>query len=1071
MKMFPQLPLRYGINTKQLLREHLFSLLCVFAFICSTQRVSAQAIGSPGSDPSTLSAKDLPLPPQVWNFMRYGGHTPNFYTGTVSASIPLYIYQDPDFELPITLEYGMNGYNPNASQGTTGLGWTLNFGGMITREVRGAYDDFSLSKGYLETYLSEQAGSIGGDEDKYAFISGLKITYPELFQSYAYKGYYFRHLLSNAPTLSSVFEENRNKRKAWNPYFDVIGSNAYETESDIYSFNFMGHTGKFVLGLDKKIHVYGANHPSGGYKIQLHYTEFEEDPEDIKKVPIKGFIMISISTADGYFYKFEGIKKFDDQGHIVKDPQNVLNSRADYFESTFELQDKNLVWYLTAIQAPNGKTMTFEYEAQFSSSYQPAPTEFKPGIASGQDRYDCNRMISQFYGPIRIDKNPPFYVDNRIKKIKTNTCEIAFSYQDKPQQMFNDSDDIRKYEMIDNLGLVDTITVCNMVGEIVAQNVLSYQNTKGNPIPLLSSLSFLDGSKYQFEYYKYNESFPNYGVTHTDYGGYFSGYELPEGAISIYQLRNVVQKTSYDGSLYGMLRKIIYPTGGYTLFEYEQNDYSQIIVRENISTSPFLTNTDKNMTGAGLRIKRIMDISERDTISSREYIYRTAENKSSGVSLYYPAYMFESATRAASPTNTTSAHLNMPNDANVYIDRPFIEYSDIIEKYPDGSYTKYKFSTYKDIPDTFNVLDSMYYDIAMLEKLGSLAVWMRTPTSRAHMRGKMLQKTVYNAKNEIVRNETNNYDTTFSLPFIQQAKPGVNFYYLTTHEVGEFPLKNQTSTEYFNHGNDSLTTCTRYEYNALHQITHIHKKQSDGTQRTAYTQYISDIAEETLEDVQKELIKCHMLDAPIRKQQLITYGDNNSKIISDQRYEYDQYILLMSHNVPTAPLSRGIFPEIPYLKRINSAYIPAPIETTTADMPYVTEFETRYNSFGRLAETTDRDGIKTSYIWGYKGAYIVAKIENIAIRDLVEVSQVNNIFNEPLDGALSDAQEAAIRNIGNVMVTTYKYDPLRGLSWVKDPSERRATYIYTNDGKLSQIKDDKSTTTHKYQYHTRSNNQ
>ena len=1066
MKMcYPQ-PLAYRIISTKLLRKSLFLLLCILFFVDSEQRASAQAIGSPGSDPSASLVKDLPLPPQVWNFMRYGGHTPNFYTGTVNASIPLYVYRDPDFELPITLEYGMNGYNPNTPQGTTGLGWTLCFGGMITREVRGAYDDFSLSKGYLETFLSEQAGSIGGDEDKFVFISGLKITYPELFQTYAYKGYYFRHLLSNASTLSSVFEENRNTRKAWNPYFDVIGINAYETESDIYSFNFMGHTGKFVLGPDQKIYVYGTNHPSGGYKIQLHYTESTEDQ---KESTIKGFVMISITTADGYFYKFEGIRKFNDQGYPVKNPQNALNSRVDYFESDLELQDKNLVWYLTAIQAPTGKTLTFEYEPQFSSSYQPAPTEFKTGVAIGQDRYDCNRMISQFYGPIRIDKNPPFYVDNRIKKIKTNTCEIIFSYRDKPQQKFNDSY-IRTYEMLDDLGLIDAITIYNINGEIVAQNALSYQNTQGNPIPLLSTVSFLDGHQYQFEYYKSNESFPNYGVTHTDYGGYFSGYELPEGAISIYQLKNVIQKTSYEGSLYGMLQKIIYPTGGYTLFEYEQNDYSQIIVRENISACPFLTNTDKDRVGAGLRIKRITDISEQDTISCREYIYRTAENKSSGVSLYYPAYKFESATRAASPTNTTSAHLNMPNDANVYIDRPFIEYSDIVEKYPDGSYTKYKFSTYKDMPDTFNVLDSMYYDITMLEKLGSLSVWMRTPTSRAHMRGKMLQKTVYNANNEIVRNEINNYNTTIPLPFIQQAKPGMNFYYLTTHEVGEYPLENEISTEYFNHGNDSLMTCIQYEYNALHQITHIHQKQSDGTQRISYTQYVSDVAEETMDDIQKDLIKCHMLDAPVRKQQLIAFDDNSSKIISEQKYEYDRYILLMSHEIPSTSMLRGIFPEIPYVKRINSAYLSAPIEMITADIPYVTEFETKYNSFGRLAETTDRDGIKTSYIWGYQGAYIVAKIENIAIRDLVKVPQITNIFNEPLGGALSDAQETAIRNIGNVMVTTYKYDPMRGLSWIKDPSGRRTTFIYTKDGKLSQIQDDKGSMTHKYQYHTKSNN-
>lgn len=35
--------------------------------------------------------------PQVWSLLKYGGSAPNLYTGTVSASIPLYTYQDEDF--------------------------------------------------------------------------------------------------------------------------------------------------------------------------------------------------------------------------------------------------------------------------------------------------------------------------------------------------------------------------------------------------------------------------------------------------------------------------------------------------------------------------------------------------------------------------------------------------------------------------------------------------------------------------------------------------------------------------------------------------------------------------------------------------------------------------------------------------------------------------------------------------------------------------------------------------------------------------------------------------------------
>ena len=51
--------------------------------------------------------------PQVWSLLKYGGSAPNLYTGTVSASIPLYTYQDEDFTLPVVLNYASNGYMPN----------------------------------------------------------------------------------------------------------------------------------------------------------------------------------------------------------------------------------------------------------------------------------------------------------------------------------------------------------------------------------------------------------------------------------------------------------------------------------------------------------------------------------------------------------------------------------------------------------------------------------------------------------------------------------------------------------------------------------------------------------------------------------------------------------------------------------------------------------------------------------------------------------------------------------------------------------------------------------------------
>ena len=72
---------------------------------------------------------------------RHGGLQHTLNTGTMSSSIPLYAYKAEDFEIPLSLDYSFDGYRPFVHSGTIGLGWFLNCGGVITRDVHGIPDD------------------------------------------------------------------------------------------------------------------------------------------------------------------------------------------------------------------------------------------------------------------------------------------------------------------------------------------------------------------------------------------------------------------------------------------------------------------------------------------------------------------------------------------------------------------------------------------------------------------------------------------------------------------------------------------------------------------------------------------------------------------------------------------------------------------------------------------------------------------------------------------------------------------------------------------------------------------
>lgn len=251
--------------------------------------------------------------PQVWSLLKYGGSAPNLYTGTVSASIPLYTYQDEDFTLPVVLNYASNGYMPNIQASDVGLGWFLNTGGVITRTVRGVPDD----------YMS----------------AGLW-------------GYFFNNqdFTNESWNLWANYINGQDKEM----YSIKSGSMSVETEPDIYTFSFPGHYGKFI-STGGKIHVFDTDDPHGEYSVEIY------DPLVTSKV-------ITIVTGDGYRYKFlaKNEKAFvaepnaDGSGLVWTEIGHLSpkTRAADEEDGSAKLPEN---WYLSSITAPNGRVVTFDY--------------------------------------------------------------------------------------------------------------------------------------------------------------------------------------------------------------------------------------------------------------------------------------------------------------------------------------------------------------------------------------------------------------------------------------------------------------------------------------------------------------------------------------------------------------------------------------------------------------------------------------------------------------------------------------------------------------------------------------
>ncbi len=217
---------------------------------------------------------------------------------------------------------------------------------------------------------------------------------------------------------------------------------------------------------------------------------------------------------------------------------------------------------------------------------------------------------------------------------------------------------------------------------------------------------------------------------------------------------------------------------------------------------------------------------------------------------------------------------------------------------------------------------------------------------------------------------------------------------------------------------------------------------------------------------------------------------SNDKKIYSYAYDYPQYLssltvaeekLLINNQIATPVKTTSFLKNEGVKKELKSTktdyaiwgslVLPSSIETLKDS--YVlgqNEFESRiiyhsYDSYGNPLEVSKAEGPHTCYIWGYNGQYPVAKIEN------AEASDVASALG---GGSLSDYGEDNLDDIdglrgdpvfNNAMITTYTYEPLVGVTSITDPRGQTTTYEYDGFGRLEAVRDAEGKLLSENKYH------
>jgi hypothetical protein len=177
----------------------------------------------------------IPPSPNAASLGKFGDIPVSPYTGTTDVSIPIYTVQAKGISVPVTLSYHTGGIRLSEESGWVGLGWALQAGGMISRTVNDK-DDFT--GGYYNSDLVTPVPEVKG-----------KLVPHIPYQNSIAMGTWGYHFLCRY----FVYTEF-GKTDFFNSFKNVFASPAsYDLEPDTYSFNFLGRSGKFIIGRDKKV--------------------------------------------------------------------------------------------------------------------------------------------------------------------------------------------------------------------------------------------------------------------------------------------------------------------------------------------------------------------------------------------------------------------------------------------------------------------------------------------------------------------------------------------------------------------------------------------------------------------------------------------------------------------------------------------------------------------------------------------------------------------------------------------------------------------------------------------------
>jgi hypothetical protein len=1035
--------------------------------------------------------------PQSYAFEKYGNIPMNLYTGSIDLKVPITSIDENGVNIPVSLSYDSSGFIPHKKPDLAGMNWSLLAGGRITRTVNGIPDEYIGD-------LEQLYGNFYGYSKRYSgFMVGVRNS--PYSNSNAYN-------MQVGPGIIDPPGENTFIAQNW-----VYGppAKAYEGEPDLFSFNVMGFSGKFMMGNDGKV-VVESDDPN--VKVDMSqmntYSATNFCGNDLTS-------SIKITDGKGNQYFFGGdMSKFE----LSYPAMDILFSEG--FNGVPVINS----FSISKIILANGKTIDFDYyNTNLSYNFCGNPytqlsnnpnserlfsieTYFQQGSRSTDWKICPNSgslstCMQQIIGVPTNNEFVTLLKKSLLTSIRCDGNEIKINYKSIGYSLKH------RYSAPKYLNewVIDNIETYSNA-RLLKSTTFSYDNFGGNDQrPFLKSVKENETNReYSFEYTgTYN--LPPYYTRGIDHWGYWNGNEI-NASLAPYTDYNaqtgdyeIIGNNRDPSPVFystALLNKIIYPTKGSTEFEYEPNDYSQRIERK---TSMFYPSVQpKQGIAGGARIHIIKNYSAPGILSTeKEYKYINSLNVgdgatkvSSGMLMRWPRYYYYFE---FNPGNHLQKLLlvNSSNHQVNSLDSYNVGYSTVFEIEANNGYKEYNFTDYNTNPDDYTYHDGedaegyglntvKFANIMDDEDITPLNLYRNFQnlygTDKSVTRGKLKYEKFFKESSNFPQKviQYGYHDNEGYNQFFGEAE----FNYVTIYHMSGLwaqayrkyfnssYLQYKAVTNYDDYGNEISWATTEYFYssrfnnNLSEEITTF----SDNSVVKKTYKYPRDLLLGNPSQPSSYPAEYRFISAMFRKNMLsiplITTDYKNNKFLnrSQTLYNFDSNL-----TIPTLPSKDLVYTEdkVTDIVGVNGTYSVPTISFATLVQSY-----DQYDSSGNLLQFTSKSGTPTAIIWGYNKKYPIAMVEGAtyprsgsSLDTDIPQTLIDSIVNASVTDLTQPVgnDEAALLlaldnfrkdpAMVNYQVTTYTHDPLVGVRTITPPNGIREYYKYDTSYRLEKIED------------------